>query len=173
VTVLDIANYAANRILGKSVNINDAIDWINDALDQMGTDARRFSSSQLSSVESGTWYDLPADCLKVDEVLNSNGKEYPFWLTDGTRIKFRASDTLYTLHYYRNPNKVTAQTDTPDCPDAFHLALAYYVAYRFDDRDFPGSEMAAARFNEFLTHYNNAKEKLQKKDRYIRVWRWC
>lgn len=170
-TVLDIANYAANRILGKSVNINDAIDWINEALDQMGEDARRFSTTSLAA-QKNTWYDLPLDCLKLVEVTDSKGRMYPLWYTDGTRIRFKDTDT-YTLRYYRNPNRVTAQTDVPDCPDAFHLPLAYYIAYCFDNRDFPGSEMAAARFNDFLMRYNNAKEKLQKKERFIQVRKWC
>lgn len=171
-TVQQILDYASSQLVGKSISPTDAIAWINDALDEMSTDARRFATSQLAVSAKDTWYDLPQACLKLDgEVLDSQGKPYYFWYTDGTRIKFRDVDT-YTLRYYIAPTKVSTVNDVPECPEAFHQALAYYLAYRFDARDFPGSELAVARLNEYRLRYSEAKSRLQPKERYIRAWRW-
>jgi len=170
-TVQDIINYASSRLLGKSVNSSDAIDWINDALNEMGVDARKTTTSQIVAQESETWYNLPSGCLSIDEVQASDGHRYSFWHTDGNRIMFMDADT-YTIRYFVMPSKVVNATDIPDCPEVYHQALAYYVAYRFDARDFPGANLSMARLNEYRSRYAQAKSSLPKRERYIRVWRW-
>lgn len=169
-TVQDIINYAANRLVKKAIDPNDGMDWVKEALADLGIDAGRFNE-QVIVAAANTWVNLPADCLKVYEVRDSAGEDYLDWEADRARIRF-ADDDTFTLRYYRLPNPVTTLTDTPDCPEIFHRCFAYYIAFRFFDRYFPGEQDAASWLAEYQARVTSALNQLQKKNKRVNVAVW-
>jgi hypothetical protein len=166
-TAGDIIAFAADRLVKKSIDPNDGIGWLNDALTDLGIDAFRFNEQAIVAV-ANTWVNLPADCLKVYEVRDSQGKDYRDWEADAARIRF-ADDDTFTVRYYRLPNEVVSINDTPDCPEIYHRALAYYIAYRFEARDFPGEQDTLAWLSEYQARMNSARKQLQKNTKLVNV----
>jgi len=174
-TAQEIITYAAERLLKKAVDTMDGLGWLNDAVQSLGVDAGQFEEQAIVAA-AGVWSDLPADspadCLKVYEVRDGTGSDYYGWEADRKRIRF-ADDGTFTLRYYRLPAILTDGAQVPECPEVFHRVLAYYIAYRFEARDFPGENTTVAWLSEYQTRLEKAKAQLQKNAKLVnvRVWR--
>ncbi|TYO95128.1 hypothetical protein [Desulfallas thermosapovorans] len=170
-TAQEIITYTAERLLKKAMDTADGLGWLNDALEDMGVDAGLFKEQAIVSV-AGVWNDLPADCLKVYEVRDSTGCDYYGWEADRKRIRL-ADDGTFTLRYYRPPIALADGEQVPECPEVFHRALAYYIAYRFEARDFPGENATLAWLSEYQTRLERVRTQLQKNAKLVnvRVWR--
>lgn len=166
-TVLEIINYASNRLVKKTIDSADGLDWVKEALEQLGVEARKFSTQSISAA-ANVWSDLPSGCLKIYGVQDSAGEDYLDWEVDQTRIRFADSDA-FTLRYYILPAPPADINATPDCPGILHRCFAYYVAYSFYRNYFPGQPDASFWLSEYRDHLMNAIGNLQKRKRRIDV----
>lgn len=167
-TVQDIIDYAANQLLKKAVALADGVAWINDALLALGIKAAVFVEQQIAATP-GLWNDLPQDFLKVYEIRDGKGYDYYNWEADDSRIRFWDSDT-YTVRYYKRPDEVVGGSSVPDCRADLQGALAYYIAFRFWKRNFPGEKPTEDWFGEYRARVSMGKAK-QKKNTGIKVER--
>ena len=82
-------------------------------------------ASEIKHPEDKVLYFIRGDHLGLITTFSSTGKSR----TD--RKAFQAFDHSVTngllIHYYGNPNKVTAITNTPDVDNLFHSAIVDYV----------------------------------------------
>jgi len=167
-TVQEIIEYASKQLLNKNVPMVDGIAWINDALLILGIDAGVFDEAEYTAV-SGMWQGLPEDCLKVYEVRDSKDYDYNNFDADTLRIRFWDTGT-YTVRYYKRPEPVEDESSEPDCRKDLHNALAYYIAYRWWKRNFPGEQATQSWYDEYLTRVMQATNK-QKKQTEVKVIR--
>ena len=98
--------------------------------------------TQTISATKNTWIDLT--CLSIKRCL-LNGEVYDNYLYENGQIKFPITKD-FDIEYITYHDKVTALVDTPGIHEAFHEAIAYYVAYR---------EMTRIFMHEDLTEGNN------------------
>lgn len=167
--ISDLISYASTHLLHKSLSDDDALPWINDALDRLGVDARLLAE-QTFTAAARAWNPLPGDCLKVCRVTDASGYDCYSWEADHSRIRFLQSGA-YNVAYYRAPTPATAVTQEPDCPAALHQALAYYLAYRFESRMFPGAGHTLAWLAEFDQRLALFKHSAPGRNRTIKVGR--
>lgn len=162
-TVSEIITYASNQLLKRVITESDGLAWIKEALEQLGVEARKFST-QTIAFTANTWSDLPTACLKLYGVTDDAGKDYLDWEADETRIRCADSGS-FTLRYYVLPTLPVDVNSTPDCPAILHRCFAYYIAYSFFRNYFPGQPDAMIWMNEYKEHLANAIENLQKRKR--------
>jgi hypothetical protein len=172
---IDIIDYASKRLLKRSIDIEDGIDWLNDCLSiEIGKNAHVYGEAVLSDCKSGQRYDLPPDYIAIKSVYNKKGETYTDWNADETQIVFKDKGS-YTVKYYKMPdiiNQEDAETATPDCHSMLHSAIPYYLAYRFLNVDFPANKETEIRYLEFQSKLNEALSQMQKRRRTIKVHPW-
>lgn len=157
--VREIISYAMNTLVKEPINEADAIDWINDALRDLGKDANSLKDTNIIAVK-GTWYNLPSECICIYEVRDENGNLYYDYVADQGRIKFYR-DGQYTVTYYSVPAAVTSIEDEPSCHVLIQNALPYYIAARYID---PRTENEANIWlAEYQSRLERALDRLQKK----------
>ncbi len=140
------------------VHVDDTIEfteggseWINQALTSLGKDAYKKGSTTFTVADT-SWQDLPADCLLIDEVKDSDGYRYEDYDAEAGQIRFADADT-YAVTYRKLPATVTAVAQVLDVHAAFKPALALFVASKFraNEADTDSEELADANrlMNEF------------------------
>ena len=172
----DIIDYASNRLLKRSIDIEDGIAWINDCLlTEMGKDALVYGEVVLSDCKPKQRYDLPEDFIAVKAVYDERGDKNTDWTADGTQISFTNKGT-YTVKYHRVPaitiNKTNVSTTEPDCHPMLHQVIPYYLAYRFLNIDFAADKETEIRYLEFQSKFNERLSETQKQSRFIKVNPW-
>lgn len=166
--VREIISYASNNLVKEPVNEADAIDWINDALREIGIGANRLTDIVVIA-QSGKWNNLPVDCIRVYEVRDEKDNAFHNYIADQGRIKFY-SDGTYTVTYYEVPAAVNMLDDEPQCHLLIQQALPYYIAARYID---PRTEDEANIWlGEYQQRLNNALGQLQqKRPRIMQLYR--
>jgi len=172
---IDIIDYASNRLLKRSIDPKDGVDWINDCLlNELGRDAHVYGEVVLSDCKPKQRYGLPPDFIAVKAVYDEREDEYTDWIADEAQISFKDKGT-YTVKYYRIPstiNQEDIETAIPDCHPLLHPVVPYYLAYRFLNVDFSADKETEIRYLEFQSKLNEKLRQLQKRSRSIKVSPW-
>lgn len=174
-TIEEIRSYASTRLRKREIDPEDAIDWVNDILLELGADAWRLTTTTVVAT-SKAWATLPTDCIKIYHVDDSAGDRYDedLWEAEVGRIRFYDAGT-YTVEYFKVPNLIPATStgsDIPDCHPQLHMALAYYITYRAESPDFPADKETNVWYAEFDRKKRSSMGQLQKPRRRIRAPRW-
>lgn len=172
-TVADVANYASNNLIRKTLNYSDVIPWINDCMQvELMADACLFNNWTIPTAQYNVAYAVPADFLRVYAVYDSNGDDFYDYECDSAFMWFDYGGSLYTVRYYQLPPIVSSMTGTDPlpCHPLIANALPYYLAYRFASADFPNDKDTSQRYSEFRGKVQLALDQMQKRfNRQIKV----
>lgn len=119
-------------ILHKQMNIPDAYAraWFNEGKNKLAmkydTSCKKVGST-YTVTEDGETLDLPSECLRVSNVLDSSGEKYRDFSTTDTDITFRHIGT-YTVTCLFETSDFTGSTLSPEIRSEFCLPLAKYIA---------------------------------------------
>lgn len=119
--------------------INEAI---NDLAIRFETAGKKLTDT-ISAIKN-RWIDLPNSCLSVKRCLLDD-MIYDDFLIENGQIQFPITHD-FNIEYLTYPDRVVELADTPNMHEAFHEALAYYVAYK---------EMTRIFMHEDLTEGSN------------------
>jgi hypothetical protein len=145
-------------------------NWINEVLEENVLDIDKFVNLAYTGSVAQTWYALPAACVAVKEVYDSDGlTPYNNYNTDTGYIRF-GDNGDYAVRYYSMADPVTTGTSTPDCHALLHKALCYYVAYRAENEDEANDSDGQYFLQEYQVKWANANSLLHRKGRrFIRL----
>jgi len=122
------------------------IAMVNDAMENLALEfnnAKKRNSTTVACTDASDWSDLPADCIGVYRVDDSEGNEIAnYTIKDGVLINLPSVAT-YTIRYYTFQTSVTLVGNTPGIHVAYHNALAYWVAYKFISQKDPSNPRAS------------------------------
>lgn len=145
----------AQRKCGAGITIanQDCVDYINLALNSIGTDAQVIVTQSYPNATAGTWYAWPANALDVERVDDSTATTWGLndsiggWHTFNQQIRF-AYDGSYDVAFLMLPTHIANITDPIAVHELFREALACYVAaqYKQNNEDDLGPTGSAAAF---------------------------
>ncbi len=133
---MTVADILAQAIVHKEMSI-DSVNGrthINDALNILAIlydTAKVQTTTTIACTDEDVYYALPAGCISVFRVEDSDGLEYNklFYRVEAGNIKFEDEDT-FTVVYLARAASVTLDSQTPTINDLYHRTLAKYVAYK-------------------------------------------
>jgi hypothetical protein len=157
---------AAELYMDDTIDDEDALEAINEALAKMGDMALVDDSKEFADAEADTEYTFEEPPLagsttvdktwvtNVTSVRDSSGDEYydyQLYMGDGVSIVF-ADDDTYTVRYRRMPAALADLTETPEIHTAFHRSLVTYLEAWAKLKEFEGDDNDGAylrqRFDE-------------------------
>jgi hypothetical protein len=109
------------------------VPFINRMLYRLGKKCNNFTTISIAAAYN-TWYDLPADCIDVASVQNSDGYDFFAFTREAGganstgRIRFRFNDT-YAVRCYTLPARVTGDGDTPGCHPLLHPFITEFCLF--------------------------------------------
>jgi len=155
-TGTQIKTLAETQLDGDTIGDADAISWINECMiEDMGVDARYLKSVGITTTDTTTWKDLPADFLAVYGIDVSDGSEYEgsYRVRNG-KILFPFAGT-FTVWYYALPAEITALEETPQTHPLLHKVISLFLASRFksdDDDENPDAQRLMAEYEQKKRH---------------------
>jgi hypothetical protein len=187
------------RIVGDdgfiSFNQQDVYDWINEAVldiirktncntNVASSPASSFSTGALNSTLiqfTRVLYDtLPLTHITLQQLDNlyinpdEIGVPYYFYWTKQAGIKLfpkpaPTDSTTIFAHYYAVPANVTAGTDTPGVPVAYHYSIVSFCKMRFYERlqNYRAVELASNEYYGAIS--NQLEEASDKVDQYVTI----
>ena len=135
-TGTQIKTLAETYLDGDTIADTDAISWINECMiEDLGVDNRYLKSVAITTTDTTTWKDLPADFLAVYGIDLIDGSEYAgsYRIRSG-KILFPFAST-FTVWYYALPAEITALTETPQTHSLLHKAISLFLASRYKYKD--------------------------------------
>jgi len=167
----------ANRHVDDDIENIDGIDWINECLITLGEDAKVFDTAEVVITNTKTWYDLPANIVRIHEFEDSNGDpSYVNYVIRNGKVKV---DTLgtYSIYYAKLPAEIIPEDSTDakitialsseiDCHKMLQNAVALFVASRFKSFDDDENRDAARLMQEYELRKAQALKQINDLDNY-------
>ena len=130
---MTVAEILAQATVHKKMSIDDVygrthLNECKHILAMLYDSACNRTSTTVACTDEDSYYDLPASCLRVHKVLDSNGDEYDkrYYRIDCGQIKFDTEDTYTVWYFYETANVTT----TLEITEMFHRSMAKFVAAR-------------------------------------------
>lgn len=158
----------------RTVDITDMRDWAEEAQEEIAKLYGPVSQKEYPNAASRQEYDLPNDCLVVDEVKQLNGGVWSSYVlyavTANDTIKFRENGT-YVIVYRKMPSPLDADpTEDLSVHTIYHRAMVDYAVYRYYSLESGGDPVEQSYgttfYEKFLREVNRAAEMLE--DRVMR-----
>ncbi len=116
---------AAQAYVDEMIEDEDALAAINEGISKLGDMALIYAETEIVAT-GGTWYTLPANLVRIAQVLDSDGYTYIHYSVIDGRISFVYDDT-YTIRYRRPPVRLTNLDQSPELHELFHPCLVDYL----------------------------------------------
>lgn len=147
---------------GRSIDLQVAMKFINEALDDLAVDyntACRKKDYKIQA-EENKWVDLPQDCVGVVECTQDGYKYDHYVINEHLQIKFETEGTFDIAYLIKYPD-VSTKTETPSINNAYHQAIALFVGAREKQRLFGEEDSDSNRLMmEYMTKAKKAHSKL-------------
>ena len=131
--IMKLINDEATILAGFQTTLINARRWVNEAqsiLANKYTTARKEQTVSITAADNKTYYPLPADCLGVILVTDSEGYGYKKYRTRGLNIIFEQPGTYNVTYGICCPNVGIREDSVPEINAAYHDCLSNHIAAR-------------------------------------------
>lgn len=165
----------ANSTVDETFDNADWLSWFNGALGDLtpylnleGRSAVEIAYDVYDPSITHREFDLPANCIKINAVLNQSGHTLKF--IDITRADFEEGIYIYdnklcftkgfevgakfNLLYTRRPVQLKNDNDIPEIPEEFQQLIVIYGCYKSQLKD-DELDRAQVFYMEYLTQKNS------------------
>lgn len=149
----------ADSFVDDNLDTLDALGWLNECLDELGSEARQAGSVVINAASTTEWYDLPGDLIEITEVEDGQGNYGGAYRVREGKIRFYTAGT-YTVWYYKRPGEMETLTDEPEAHVLLHRPMALFLASRFKSKEDDENPDAARLMNEYKEKRRKALEQI-------------
>lgn len=151
----------------------DIISWLNQAQFDIAKKTKHLQEYKYVENANGKELDLPDDFIKEYKVIVDSTliykegygveKEYNTW-NDEFRFSFELDDSKVEIFYYRSPDQMSVDTDTPEVPVEYEELLVNYALYKARMKD-RRPEEATVYYNHYIEGTKEMKKEYGPKAR--------